>query len=157
MVVVPLPGCQWNVKVKLGILTVSGRGDTPYWYKMLLHPCSSERFGSSYWIFPGFSNTPRPPHGRDNCSFSSWCLGNPHLWNIQLLVVPELFCMVGAKGIYSIKSIICHLKNPEIIRSFSVQSAFWDNISHLTSLLVWQADSVPIPAPSEWAGGSLIA
>ena len=34
-----------------------------------VHP---KKIGSSYSIVPGFSNTSRPPHGRDNCSFSSW-------------------------------------------------------------------------------------
>ena len=153
-----------------------GEGHNLLIQKTLLYPCSSENLESSYPILPGFSNTPRPPHGRDNCSFSSWwhaqiffdsrapvlnhqipdvLLRNLPLWNIQLLVVPELFCMVGAQGIYSIKSIICHLKNLEIIRRFPVQSAFRDNIRHLTSLLVWQADSVPIPAPLNGQGDHL--
>ena len=128
-------------------------------YTLLIQNAFTSMFIRTIWKFllnfPRFLQHAKAAHGRDNCSFSSWCLGNPHLWNIQLLVVPELFCMVGAKGIYSIKSIICHLKDHEIIRRFSVQSAFWDNIGHLTSLLVWQADSVPIPAPLNGQGDHL--
>ncbi len=113
--VVPLPGYQSKVKVKLGILTKHaslslGEG---YTYTLLIQQCFYnlftsifiQKFGSSklhFFRFLGFSNTPRPPHGRDNCSFSSWwhvgrfCLterqaqttrfltcvwGFPHLWN----------------------------------------------------------------------------
>ena len=165
----------------LVVVTFCGRGTQFIDTKKLLYPCLSENLESIYPILPGFSNTPRPPHGRDNCSFSSWwhaqiffdsrapvlnhqipdvLLRNLPLWNIQLLVVPELFCMVGAKGgARHLQHQIDNMSpekpwnNPEIpcTKCLSRQYSSPDISFGLTS---WLSTN---PSPSEWAGGSLIA